>query len=616
MIAALLLSPLVTAAQEVLTPLYWAPVPARPTARKAAAQPLTLPFDDDFASGTMRGSHWVPQGGAVATFDVSPWAPTVGVMTLDALDAEGRLYPQATSSLFPADTATSVPLRLDGLAPADSVVLSFYYLPGGGQGYMWERMGDAPDRQDSLFLEFYAAADSSWRLVWSRGGTDVEELVAATGRSWQYVAVAVDDSAFFDSTFRFRFRNYASLEVTNKPGKAGNCDFWHIDCVSVDSARTTTAEPFVRDIAFAAPAPSMLAHYRAMPFEQYRPSEMAPAFRMCITNRYSSELASQYGYTVRDASGTVLHSYDGGYRNAPPFMLDGVYQTAAPHATPSVDYSFPLMDSPGVYTVVHVAQEGSGGDVFTGNDTVRYTQVFGHYYAYDDGSPENGYSLTSTSQSMLLAYRFDLNVYDTVTAVDIFFNPTQDSANSHIQFYLTLWSMGADGKPDSVLYRDRYSRLPQVGEFFHYELERMVPVPSGSLFVGFEQAGNDFINVGFDRSYNTADRIYQLTDDSWRQSYLSGSLMIRPCLGTRTMAAVRETAAVPEVRVFPNPADGYVVVQGEVKLLELLDMTGRRVACANGNRLETASVADGMYLIRMVGNDGMVTVKKLIISHR
>ena len=36
-------------------------------------------------------------------------------------------------------------------------------------------------------------------------------------------------------------------------------------------------------------------------------------------------------------------------------------------------------------------------------------------------------------------------------------------------------------------------------------------VVSDSVFVGFEQANNYFINLGFDRNNNASDRIYYLT---------------------------------------------------------------------------------------------------------
>lgn len=41
-------------------------------------------------------------------------------------------------------------------------------------------------------------------------------------------------------------------------------------------------------------------------------------------------------------------------------------------------------------TIEHGVREGVRG-MPPQNDTIRFTQVFDNYYAYDDGTPENGY---------------------------------------------------------------------------------------------------------------------------------------------------------------------------------------------------------------------------------
>ena len=601
-------------AQEVLSPVQW--VPVRPVAiPKTQSAAVNLPFFDDFATGSLNPALWSQEGGAQVMPDVSPLAPTVGTLTLDALDASGKLYEQATTSLFPADTATSLPLRLDSLTPSDSVVLSFYYLPGGGYGNMWERMGYAPDSQDTLFLEFYSPADSGWHMVWYAKGVSVDTLMARTGHGWQYVAVAIEDSAYFDSTFRFRFRNYASLEATPKAGKAANCDYWHIDYLMIDGGRTVAVEPAVRDVAFAAPAQSFLREYRAMPYRQFTVADMATSTEVKITNRYSSQLASRYAYSVQDSNGNELYLYDGGYENAPPFMPDETYQTSSAHATPPINYCFPTMTAPETFTIVHTVREGAIGDDYGQNDTIRYRQEFANYYAYDDGTAENGYSLTSPSSPLSLAYRFDLNVEDTLTAVDLYFNSTLNDANAAIPFYLMLWSEGSDGKPSEVLYRDQERRRATTGGYHRYMLETPTVV-SGNVFVGFEQVGNDFINLGFDRSLNTSSRIYYITDSVWRQSFLSGSLMIRPYFGSAaTLGVERQTIEPVEWSVYPNPASDRVTFSGEVAVIELYDMQGRRAAVSRQQVVEVGHCPEGLYLVRVITPEGQQYCAKLIIKH-
>ena len=75
-------------AQEMLVPAgRWQ---QRPAAAKSATS-VNLPFFDDFSDyrGTPDGDLWAI-GGAYVGVDYGPLPPTVGVMTLDALDAERR----------------------------------------------------------------------------------------------------------------------------------------------------------------------------------------------------------------------------------------------------------------------------------------------------------------------------------------------------------------------------------------------------------------------------------------------------------------------------------------------------------------------------------------------
>lgn len=601
-------------AQEVLLPLQTGPVAA--PAVKGATEPVTLPFFDDFSSqqSAVSSQRWQTRGGVTVGRGGGLLPPTVGVATLDAIGADGSLYANASLGRFVADTLCSRSIALDSLTVADSVVLSFYYLPGGGKGDLWRRIGDAPDPEDSLMLDFYRRSDSTWVMVWACGGITVDSLLARTGRDWQYVAISLTDTAFFNDDFAFRFRNYCSVVSSTKPGMVGNCDFWHLDYFLLDRGRTTVGNPIFHDVAFVQPAPSMLKVYQSMPARQYRQSDMADSLSMTITNLFSSPLATQYKYAILDVTGDTLSSYDGGYENAPPFLPGGRYQESQAHARPVVQYAFAESDVATEYLVVHTVHEGVDDDDFPWSDTVKFRQVFDNYYAYDDGTAENGYGLTSTSSRVYLAYRFDLNTEDTLTAVDLYFNRTLSGDNESVPFNITIWR-NDDGKPGAVLYRDETSRHPAfagLDVYSRYMLEHSVVV-EGSIFVGFEQGNNYFINLGFDRNHDVSDRIYYLTGTAWQQSILSGALMIRPCFGVSATVGIAEAAdSKRTIELYPNPADEWVRVEGlpEGSEIVLYDMMGRRILSTREKRIPTTALADGVYMVRCGSQ-----VKKLIIKH-
>ncbi|MFO7721685.1 MAG: hypothetical protein R6V49_00535, partial [Bacteroidales bacterium] len=122
-------------AQEYLNPLAVNPViygkitPKTTTMQKIT---LTLPFLEDFSNG-----KWYPNplkwtDALVFINDDYPVkAPSIGVATFDAMNAQGAVFGNASSFPFPADTLTSQPIDLSQFIKADSVFMSFHYQPAG-----------------------------------------------------------------------------------------------------------------------------------------------------------------------------------------------------------------------------------------------------------------------------------------------------------------------------------------------------------------------------------------------------------------------------------------------------------------------------------------------------
>ncbi|MBO4600578.1 MAG: hypothetical protein J5641_07550, partial [Bacteroidales bacterium] len=531
-------------AQEVLLPVKYQPLPGM----KEGGERLTLPFFDDFSSMRITQRNW-QLGGTFINEGYAPLPPTRGMATLDAFDADGCLYPTTTEQLFSCDTLTSMPIRLDSifepyqrpLAAEDSIYLSFFYLPGGGYGNMWERIGDCPESADSLVLEFFDAENNTWDRIWSSSGCPADTLFARTGSYWQFQDICITESKYLHKDFRFRFRNYCSLSNLNKTGIISNADQWNIDYVLINAGRTL-GDKTSRDVAFVMPAPSMLEHYQAMPARQFTATEMAENVPLTITNLFAEELATDYRYHVYNEQGVEVYAYDGGYENIPVFWRGLQYQTSPAHAYPPVGYTFAVADDePRTYTVVHHVRDGVSGDIHTQNDSATFLQVFDNYYAYDDGVPENGYGLTSTSSHVKIAYRFRLNVEDTLTALYMYFNRTLRDENADIRFAITVWD-DADGVPGNIIYQDANRRKPLFegfNQYVRYLLEEPV-VCNGTIYVGFEQYSPDYINLGFDRNHDASTEILYLSSTSWQTSILRGALMMRPYFGHRATLAVKE----------------------------------------------------------------------------
>lgn len=549
---------LVCQSQECLVPLQYG-CGMESVAPYKRVQALRLPFFDDFSNytGLPDTARWQPSGAWVnRDYDAMP--PTLGMVTLDALDAQGVLYATTPTSLFAADTLQSRPIRLDSLWTttsrrarlSDSICLSFYYLPGGGSGPEWQHVGSRPGQHDSLILEFWD--QERWSRVWSIGGTSVDSLVAASGHRWQRVSVMIENEEYLHAAFAFRFRNLCSLDDNPQTGMVGNTDQWLLDYIELDAYRTRY-DSIMHDVAFVSRPPSMLRNYYAMPARQFVAAEMADSLQIVITNRYDAPLATHYQYGVYDAAGRQVFSYDGGYANVPPFLPGEVYQTNSAHAAPPVQFVFPLIGDTTTFWIRHEVHEGVGGDERGENDEMTFEQVFSNYYAYDDGLPEKGYGVVSAGQPRI-ASMFQLNVADTLTAVDLWFNRTLNDVNTFIMFRLTVWS-DAGGVPGAVLYSDatlRRADAEQVGSYQRFVLEYPVVV-SGRIYVGLVQSAAGYINLGFDCGQDHHDRCFYSTDNVWHTTVYSGALMLRPYFGHAATVGIETVEVNRSLLLYPNP---------------------------------------------------------------
>lgn len=693
-------------AQEILTGLV-----QNAQIRKAYAKTLAkggdstiyeavkLPFTDDFSNytGYPSATLWSDKQGFVNnSFALYP--PTIGVVTLDALDAEGKVYPHASASTFPADTLTSRLIRLDSvfnnnprpLTIADAIYFSFYYQPGGGTYYsnggflQWERIGDQPESEDMLVLEFgYETGDTIfmndfiygdyitdtvheagdtilnpfidgdfiildnftdsgtvikmpmdsifgpeaiWNEIWSTNGCSLDSWLKEDSLQYfKQVLIPINDPQYLRDNFQFRFRNYASLEDNGLTGLASNVDQWHIDYVQLNYNRTLQ-DSFPDDVAFVMPPKSLLKDYQSMPWNQFRQEELAEAFDNKLSNLYNDEDGANVKYTYSVTKGnTTVKNYISNNFNAYPYYHHG-FHTYAPHAAPAIDFELPTDGSDSaLFVVTHIFSKAGYNDVRVANDTAIFEQKFYNYYAYDDGTAENGYSILSTNSNpeASLAVRFKLNEPDTLRAIRMWFNHVKDDANEE-PFTLMVWSDDG-GEPGDVIY-SQSSQLPSHAkeflDFYTYFLDEPIAL-SGTFYVGFYQNHDVQLNIGFDRNNDGRAHFMYRTTNSWKEPYLKGTPMIRPVLGkyfeAEDVAIANCDKTEIKCSVYPNPASDelHIAVQGHTgkKSVRLYDLSGK-LLIADEFSGETGTInlnrqAAGIYILYVTG-DKIKETKKII----
>jgi hypothetical protein len=518
-----------------------------------------------------------------------------GVATLDALNAEGKLYAHASPYPFMADYLTSRPIRTDSiklnetfrlLTPDDSLYLSFYYQPQG--------LGDAPERHDSLILEFfteyeqieitldsiYHPADTiwfseddyeameayyeykmdtlvipeQWKHIWAVQGMAIDSFYAKHGQWMAQVMIPITDMEHFRPDFRFRFRNYASLPNNTLPSWQSNVDQWNIDYVKLSHTRTYSDTTY-QDISFVNPGESLLENFTAMPYRQYAAdphNSMKNQFTTTFVNLDNVSQNASYKYRIYDPNDNLVGE-EGDYysiewaKPIPPAITMGIQS-----AEMSSVMAFSSMK--GIFSIKQTLIGDTTADPHL-CDSITFVQHLENYFAYDDGTPEAGYGLTP-AQAML-AVRFPLNIPDTLQAVDIYFNttPARQSEGYTEYFKLMVWYNNHEEPGDTIYTSQEILYGSEAGKFIRFPIKRNVLVSSG-FFVGIQQSTADNINIGFDYSNDMHSRnMYKIYNDPWKTSFYEGSIMIRPVMGTPVyVAPPPPEATVPKsITVFPNP---------------------------------------------------------------
>lgn len=566
-------------AQEIITGLSSNPIIANQALQwkqiqhKNTIEPLKIPLIIDFSNyiGYPDQNIFLDRQGFVNnTFAINP--PSIGVVTLDAIDENGAIYQHANASGFYADTLTSQYIRLDSvftsnrpISVADSIYFSFYYQPGGGSPtypfVQWERIGNKPETQDKLFLDFGYTQNgqTNWINVWSTNGVSLDEWILDDPNRLTYfkqVMIPIIETYFLADSFQFRFRNIASLEDNGVAGWESNVDQWHLDYFRLDINRTI-GDIYPNDLTFVSPTTSCIQPYQAVPWSHYTASMLKEKFVNKMANLSDLIRNASYNYYVTKNGTIPVYTYTCNNENIEPYYNSG-FQDYVYHANPNVEFSItPDGQDSAVFTITHIHKlDGAFGDNLATNDTIRFDQTFKNYFAYDDGTAEAGYSIYSLNLNPqnYLAMKFTLQHPDTLRAIKMWFNQTLNDVNV-VPFTIMVWAQGANNQPGTLLYQ-MDAQTPLFSEeylnFATYYLDQPVPV-SGTFFVGFYQNHNTQINLGYDQNSDARNYFYYKTATTWEQPIVKGSPMIRPYVGAYIEPQNVSESLSPIINIYPNP---------------------------------------------------------------
>jgi len=531
---------------------------------------------------------------------------------MDSITVPANLYlSDPNDTIFPFDTIYAPPECNEGV-----FMLNFDTI-------VWDDMITLPC--DSVF-----EANIEWDRIWSSEGMRIDTFYNKYNTYSRQVMIPVTDSTkYYSKYFLYRFFNFASLASDINPSWKSNCDQWNIDYIYMNIGRFA-ADTFYRDITFAERAPSFLQEFTAMPLRQYRndpTNQLKDSLKLYITNLSADTFNVFYEYLLDERGASYSHTYNGGFANLYPFYLSG-YQSCSSvpqHACPPRDFLFPLnsqADSSS-YMVRHVIHDQSNPDL---GDTIHFIQKFYNYYAYDDGTPELGYGLSLPGGQA--AYRFKLNIADSLRGVAMFFNRVQNNQNDKF-FTLKVWDNN-NGKPGNVIWEKEDLKPKFSDDLYRMQIYEINPPLAviGTIFIGWEQTTGDILNVGFDTHNDASSNIFYNTAGTWEGSLMQGSLLMRPLLFYYyDPFIIDEVLPDNSWKIYPNPVNngmlhientmisGYEMERSGT-VVNIYDMLGRSmISTTYSSTISTYSLPQGFYIVHILNEGGSIShMHKIVIN--
>ena len=522
--------------------------------------------------------------------------PSIGVATFDGMDNMGNPYSSFTDEYGGADSLTSSEINLSNHNVEDSVIVAFFFQPQG--------LGDQPNDLDSLVLEF-KDVNGNWNWVWSVAGSSLKEF--------EQVMIHIKDEKFFFDNFQLRWRNYATL--------GGQMDHWHLDFVRIYSDGKLSDSSF-SDISFQNIPRVYFNEYALIPWSHYDSLDFSSG-NMSIRFHSNARNENPYRlfYTIDNGVDAPYGPSSGTVALPNSLFSPTVKDIQVPNVFPYLPLRSGAEDT-AIFTLKYscTLEELATKDFHPGNDTVQLRMELTSSYAFDDGTAEMAYGVSSPVSGSKVAMEYDIIKTDTLRGFFIHWaRKNADLTNE--SFHLMGWNaLSENGEgDDDVMFSNEIDYLEYSDSFagwVYYALDEPQLIEAGVHYFGWEQESLEKLNIGFDRNTNASDHLSFNTNGVWIGSSLEGSIMFRPVFGKEVPLSNR-SKIINKFKLYPNPADDRVIIESDHRFLRvtLMDLQGRVISNFEPNTKNVTiylqELKKGIYLINCLMEDGSSLVRKV-----
>jgi len=159
---------------------------------------------------------------------------------------------------------------------------------------------------------------------------------------------------------------------------------------------------------------------------------------------------------------------------------------------------------------------------------------------------------------------------------------------------------------------------------YRFAADTAIVITDTSVFVGWKQVTEDFLNLGYDVNRNTLSRTYVNISGDWDNpgsSLIPGTVMIRAVFGREIITGGEEIPGEKEeVEIYPNPASDRLFIRtGDFRpvRLRMVDLQGRVLLEKSGatDELDVTSLPAGLYFLQLGDGNGRLVTRKVVIHH-
>ena len=523
-------------------------------------------------------------------FGYLPWS--IGVMTFDGLDENGKAYELGSNTADYADYLTTKPIDLSSKTIADSVYLSFLYQSGG--------YGEMPDSTDSLILEFYNKSIDKWEWIWSsKGNSNYNEFKIGH--------ILIDDLKYFKKGFKFRFKNYGQ--------KSGGFDHFNLDYVHLRSL-SGYRDTLFKDFAWIYPVNSLLKDYTSVPWDHMKNNNL---------NRITSknEISIRNGSNISENNslpGKIEIYYNNSLESSFQILgnkLSNGSLNYAPRTNYTSIHDFSNSINFNIFKAGYKQNFRVKGSIeaqfpnFSQNDTISSYQCFENYYSYDDSSAEAAYGIIGKQSN--LAVQFSPYESDSIIGIQTCFVESANDVSKKL-FLLSIWNDN-NGIPGDIIYEDDlYSPRTPIynsgkNSFYTYYFKDNKKIKiDGKFYIGWRQFDSDRLNIGFDKNIINNDKNFYSLDKgaTWINSEVKGTIMIRPVFSTSMdieLGLIENKNESQNITLFPNPTNDIVNIYGDFDLIEINTIEGKLIQTSTENKINLIDFNPGIYLFKIIGKN-------------